>query len=652
MRAWIVALVCFGLALPAWAATQRLALVIGNDSYNKIPALVAARNDARAMAEALQKVNYRVALHLDLDQRGMLAAVRNFKAQIQGGDEVVFFFAGHGVQLGPANYLLPVDLAADNEEQVRDEALPLQRVLDDIAEKRARFSLAIIDACRNNPFAGKGHGRSIGGTRGLAPTTAATGQMVIYSAGTGQQALDSLGDKDPIKNGVFTRVFVKEMLAPDVPIDRVLKNVRLQVRDMALRVGHEQVPAIYDQVAGDFFFIASQPGGAPQVAFGSSTQAFTAPAAPAAALPAVAAAPQPVAPSTSRPQEPRPAPPVAAPTSAAAAPASQDDDDLVLAWQKIQSRGDLGGTPQRTASAAPGRSSGAARASGAAVVAAAAAPAVASRSITPAATLPMQRIQANRSIVLGVRDDVEPLSYAAGADRFEGFHVALCLRIVEDLNKSLGGAPLTVRFRPIAQREVVPMLVSGQIDLDCGSTVNTAARQNQIAFAPTTFVEEARVVVKANSGIRGVAGLAGKRVMTVAGGVPAAALRATAETRTLAFEDIPGADALQAFMLLEADMADALLVDGATAALLVSRARNPQAFRILDGSFSADPLAIAMVRDDATLRALVQDSVKSLIASNEMQRLYSQAFGSQPAGAGTRAAWAQPSDRPGTTTLR
>jgi hypothetical protein len=650
MRAWLLALFCTMLGVPSWAATQRLALVIGNDSYSKIPALVAARNDARAMAEALQKVNYRVTLHLDLDQRGMLAAVRNFKAQVQGGDEVVFFFAGHGVQLGPANYLLPVDLAADNEEQIRDDALPLQRVLDDIAEKRARFSLAIIDACRNNPFAGKGHGRSIGGTRGLAPTTAATGQMVIYSAGTGQQALDSLGEKDPVKNGLFTRVFVKEMLAPDVPIDRVLKNVRLQVRDMALRVGHEQVPAIYDQVAGDFFFIASQPGGPAQVAFGSSTPAFAAPTAAPVSTPPSGLVAQPTA---SRPPEPRPAAPAVAPAPVAVAPASKDDDDLVLAWQKIQSRGDLGPAAQRASPApAPSRPA-ASRAGAGTVVAAAAAPATAgSRSVVPASTLPMQRIQANRAIVLGVRDDVEPLSYAAGSDRFDGFHVALCRRIVEELNKSLGGAAIDIRYRAIAQREVVPMLVAGQIDLDCGSTVNTAARQNQIAFAPTTFVEEARVVVKSNSGIRGVAGLAGKRVMTVAGGVPGAALRASPETRSLAFEDIPGADALQAFMLLEADMADALLVDGATAALLVSRARNPQAFRVLDGSFSADPLAIAMVRDDATLRALVQDTVKSLMASGEMQRLYAQAFANQPAGSGTRAAWAQPSDRPGTSALR
>ena len=77
---------------------------------------------------------------------------------------------------------------------------------------------------------------------------------MIFSAGTGQQALDSLGRDDKVKNGVFTRVFIQEMQKPGLSIDRVMKNVRNQVAELARSVGHEQVPAIYDQVLGDFFF--------------------------------------------------------------------------------------------------------------------------------------------------------------------------------------------------------------------------------------------------------------------------------------------------------------------------------------------------------------------------------------------------------------
>ncbi len=230
---------------------SRLALVIGNDSYKSVPELRNARADARSMAQALTQAGFSVALVLDADEKAMKAALRTFKARIAGGDDAVFFYSGHGIQLGAANYLLPIDIRSESEEQIKDDGVLLQRVLDDLQEQKARFSLAIVDACRNNPF--KSKGRAIGG-RGLAPTTAATGQMVLYSAGSGQEALDRLGDADTSPNGLFTRVFLQQMQKPGVPVDRVLRNVRDEVVRAAKSVGHEQVPALYDQALGEFFF--------------------------------------------------------------------------------------------------------------------------------------------------------------------------------------------------------------------------------------------------------------------------------------------------------------------------------------------------------------------------------------------------------------
>jgi uncharacterized caspase-like protein len=230
---------------------NRKALVIGNDQYRNVNKLVNARSDARAVASELGRLGFKVTTLLDLNEREMKLAVREFKARVEGGDEVLFYYAGHGVQLGNANYLLPIDIKGDNEDQVKDEAIQLQRVLDDLQERRAKFTLAVIDACRDNPF--KSAGRAIGG-RGLAPTTAATGQMIIFSAGSGQQALDKLGNSDKDPNSIFTRTFIREMDKSGVTVDRVLRNVRNQVVELARSVGHEQVPALYDQAVGDFYF--------------------------------------------------------------------------------------------------------------------------------------------------------------------------------------------------------------------------------------------------------------------------------------------------------------------------------------------------------------------------------------------------------------
>ena len=229
----------------------RKALIFGNDNYLSVTKLKNAKEDASAIASALKSYGYQVTVRLDATEKEMKASIRSFSATINGGDEVLFFYAGHGVQLGAANYLLPIDIGGESEAQVRDDAIQLQRVLDEMVDRRAKFTLAVIDACRDNPF--KGTGRAIGG-RGLAPTTAATGQMIIFSAGVGQQALDQLGPKDPDRNGLFTRVFLREIRKPGISVDRVVRNVRNEVVNLAKSVGHEQVPAIYDQVVGEFYF--------------------------------------------------------------------------------------------------------------------------------------------------------------------------------------------------------------------------------------------------------------------------------------------------------------------------------------------------------------------------------------------------------------
>jgi hypothetical protein len=231
----------------------RKALVIGNKGYKYISPLVTSMDDARSVADQWKRYGYAVTLVLDANEREMKGAIRQFASQVQGGDEVAIFYAGHGVQIGNTNYLIPVDVNGESEAQIRDEAVPLHRLLDDLNERKARFTLAVIDACRDNPF--KSASRNIGaGTRGLASTTAATGQMLIFSAGAGQKALDNLGPNDKSKNGVFTRVFLDQMRKTKGPVDKVLKDTRVQVVRLAQSVGHEQVPAIYDQVVGEFFF--------------------------------------------------------------------------------------------------------------------------------------------------------------------------------------------------------------------------------------------------------------------------------------------------------------------------------------------------------------------------------------------------------------
>ena len=240
---------------PPTVFAMRRALLIGNDTYKYADPLKNAREDARAMAAELKGFGYEVSLHLDQSQKSMQAALRDFRDKVNAGDEVLFYFSGHAVEIDGKNFLTPVDTIGINQNQLADDSIDLKSsVLDPLTTKKVKLTLALIDACRDNPFLKTASTRSTSSSRGLAPTTPATGQLIVYSAGSGQTALDRLGPNDKDKNGVFTRVLLSEMKKSNVPIHQVIRNVRSEVVKLARSIGHDQVPAIYDQVDGDFYF--------------------------------------------------------------------------------------------------------------------------------------------------------------------------------------------------------------------------------------------------------------------------------------------------------------------------------------------------------------------------------------------------------------
>lgn len=236
------------------AAEKRVALVIGNDAYQGVPKLEKAANDARAVGKELAKVGFDVMSYTNLDRRAMNQAISQFIDKISGGGVGVLFFAGHGVQLDGRNFLLPVDIKVDKPNDLDDEAIDMLKVTERLTDAKAKLSLLIIDACRDNPFPKKA-GRSIGGTRGLSMPQTPSGTMVVYSAGVNQQALDKLSDTDKSPNGLFTREFLPVISTPGIRIDDAVKKVRSAVIQKAKGVGHDQNPAIYDQTDGDFYFV-------------------------------------------------------------------------------------------------------------------------------------------------------------------------------------------------------------------------------------------------------------------------------------------------------------------------------------------------------------------------------------------------------------
>lgn len=268
-------------------AQDRLAFVVGNDAYQNIESLRKAVNDARAIAATLRKLGFNVTIGENLQRRDFVRGLANFEGRLKPGDVAFVFYAGHGVEIDGANYLLPVDIpkvAAGQQSVLKDEAISTDGLIQRLKARGTRSQVLVLDACRENPFR-DASGRSLGGARGLGPAQASNGVFILYSAGIGEVALDRLSDNDGNPNSVFTRTLVPLMENPSLSLVRLAKETRARVKGLAETVGHRQSPAYYDEIDGDLF-LARLGGVTPPPG----------PALPASAPPSVPAAPAPSVP--------------------------------------------------------------------------------------------------------------------------------------------------------------------------------------------------------------------------------------------------------------------------------------------------------------------------------------------------------------------
>jgi glutamate/aspartate transport system substrate-binding protein len=136
----------------------------------------------------------------------------------------------------------------------------------------------------------------------------------------------------------------------------------------------------------------------------------------------------------------------------------------------------------------------------------------------------LKKAKDSGTITMGVRESSGVLSYTLGGSKYVGYHVAICERAIENLEKAIG-KKLAVKYQPVTSQNRIPLVQNGTVDLECGSTTNNLARQKDVGFANTTFVEEVRMLVKADSGIKSVADLKGKTVATTTGTTSVQTLR-------------------------------------------------------------------------------------------------------------------------------
>jgi hypothetical protein len=249
-KSWfqLLALTCLVLCGPAHA-DRRVALVVGNSDYLNVPPLANPVNDAGLMVDTLRALGFAIvggAPQLNLDESRFRQVVRDFGAQLRGADVGLFYYAGHGVQVRGANYLVPVGANPTKEADVDFQMIDANLVLRQMESAGTKLNFVILDACRNNPFGG----RALRATdAGLAQMRAPEGTLISFATQPGNVAADGSDGHSP-----YTKALTQMMRKPGLDIFHTFNEVGLAV---SLATGGSQQPWVsLSPIAGEFYFVA------------------------------------------------------------------------------------------------------------------------------------------------------------------------------------------------------------------------------------------------------------------------------------------------------------------------------------------------------------------------------------------------------------
>jgi uncharacterized caspase-like protein len=270
---------CLATSTHSLAATDnRVALVIGNAEYASVERLINPLNDAADMCASLQLLGYETLCHTNLkDRKEFVELLQKFVGRLTPNSKALFYYAGHAVQVKGENYLVPTKARVRSWNEVASELVGIDLVLNYMKKARVEFSMIILDACRDNPFAaasaGKVRSRSI--TRSALPESvmppestpgdvayglgairdAPVGSIVLYATGSDDVAYDGEG-----RNGPLTKHILMHIKTPGITVEEMIKRVTAGVQNETLKsVGRRQTPFVYSSFTGEFCFSGCGP---------------------------------------------------------------------------------------------------------------------------------------------------------------------------------------------------------------------------------------------------------------------------------------------------------------------------------------------------------------------------------------------------------
>jgi glutamate/aspartate transport system substrate-binding protein len=255
---------------------------------------------------------------------------------------------------------------------------------------------------------------------------------------------------------------------------------------------------------------------------------------------------------------------------------------------------------------------------------AAPAPAAAPAPVPPVDTL--KRIRDTGVILIGVRESSVPFSFLDANKQPQGYSVDLCLRIAEAVKAELKLPKLEVKFVPVSSANRIAMVKNGNIDLECGSTTNTRDRQNEVAFAYTTFVAGIKMLAKTSSNINSIEDLRGKTVVVTKGTTSEKMINALNDERLLKLKVVVSPDHEQSFKMVSDGTAVAFPMDDVLLYGLISRSKTPDQFAVVGRYLSVEPYAIMLRKNEPAFERVVDRTLNEMFQSGDIRRVYAKWF--------------------------
>jgi ABC-type amino acid transport substrate-binding protein len=238
----------------------------------------------------------------------------------------------------------------------------------------------------------------------------------------------------------------------------------------------------------------------------------------------------------------------------------------------------------------------------------------------------LDKVKASGAITVSYRESSIPFSYLDDKAQPVGFSFEICGRIVDEVKKATGRADLKVNLQPVTSANRIPLLTNGTIDIECGSTTNNSDRAKQVAFATNYFYTGTRFLVKADAGIKGLADLNNKIMVSTTGTTNFRIMRNLISEQKLPIELIGAKDHAESALLVESGRASAFAMDDILLYGLRASAQNPASLAVVGEPIQVEPYAIMMRRDDPAFKTLVDGVIAGLMKSGEFERLYKKWF--------------------------